>query len=170
MNAKLIGAVFILLASGGVGYILASGYRKELRYLHQMSHALEIMAWELQYRLIPLPDLCRSAANVCTHGMNRLFLQFAKELDDQVFPDAEQCMHVAMEQIGDLPKSSVKIIHMLGSFLGKYDLSGQLQGLDAVQLACRNMIQGLEKDKDIRIRNYQTLGFCAGAAIVIVLI
>lgn len=170
MNFKLIGAAFVVIACGGVGFLLAAAYRREIRYLHQLIYALDKMEWELQYKITPLPELCRIAAESCSNTLNKVFDHFTQELENQVFPDAEQCMRIAIEDNSDLPQSIKQMLQMLGSLLGRYDLSGQLQALHAVRTACESALVKLENNKDTRTRNYQTLGLCAGAAIVIILI
>lgn len=170
MNFKLIGAVFVVVGCGGVGYALAAAYRREIRYLYQLIGALEKMEWELQYKMTPLPELCRMAADTCSNLLKKVFIQFAQELNKQIFPDAERCMRVAIDNNTDLPQSIKQLLQMLSSLLGKYDLSGQLQGLQAVRSASESALKRLESNKDVRTRNYQTLGFCAGAAIAIMLI
>ena len=49
-----------------------------------------------------------------------------------------------------------------------FDLAGQLKSLKALQRACQDALVSLERDKDVRMRNYQTLGLCAGAALAII--
>ena len=57
----------------------------------------------------------------------------------------------------------------LGSSLGRFDLSGQLKGLQSVRGECLRELESLEKNQPERLKSYQTLGMCAGAALVIIL-
>ena len=61
-------------------------------------------------------------------------------------------------------------LRLLGQTLGRFDLPGQLKGIKAVQESCRRELARLERNRDARLRSYQTLGLCAGAALVILLV
>jgi hypothetical protein len=54
--------------------------------------------------------------------------------------------------------------------MGKFDIDGQINGLEAVRSLCRRMLDELTSGREVRLRNYQTLGLCAGAALVILFI
>ena len=167
MNSKWIGAIFVLVSCGGFGFSIAHGYRRREFLLRQLLTALEMMASELEYRLTPLPELSRKAAKDSSGVLRDVFLNLARELDWQSEPDAGSCMRAAIEKCPDLPACIRRPLRQLGQTLGRFDLPGQIQGLKAVQDACRREIERLENNKDARLRSYQTLGLCAGAALVI---
>ena len=54
--------------------------------------------------------------------------------------------------------------------LGKFDMSGQLRGLENARNVCRENLELLMYNKDRRLRSYQTLGLCAGAAVAILFV
>ena len=58
----------------------------------------------------------------------------------------------------------------MGSSLGRFDLDGQLLGLEAVRVYCQEQLSEMSKDRDVRLRSYQTLGLCAGAALAILFV
>ena len=170
MSAKWIGAVFILVSCGGFGFSIAHSYRQREHLLRQLLNTLEMMASELEYRLTPLPELARTSAKETCGVLRDVFLNLARELDWQLEPDAEGCMRIAIEKCPDLPACLKRPLRLLGQTLGRFDLSGQLQGLSAVQDSCRREIARLEHNRDARLRSYQTLGLCAGAALVILFV
>jgi hypothetical protein len=51
--------------------------------------------------------------------------------------------------------------------LGIFDLPGQLKGLEEAQQVCQRALEQLEKGQAARLRSYQTLALCAGAALTI---
>ena len=59
---------------------------------------------------------------------------------------------------------------MLGTSLGRFDLTGQLNGLEQVRSHCRRELEALAGNRDQRVRGYQTLGICAGAALAILFV
>jgi stage III sporulation protein AB len=167
MSLKLIGAVCIILACGGMGYSMAAAHRREEIALRQLIGALDHMGCELQYRLTPLPELCRCAAEDATGCVGQVLQTLSDELASQVAPDATSCMRAAVEKVAKLPPSVRKALLMLGSSLGRYDLPGQIKGIEAVRIQCRTDLEALSENRDVRLRSYQTLGLCAGCALAI---
>lgn len=170
MILKWIGAVLIVLGSGGFGFSLAAAHRREERNLQQLIFGLDYMQCELQYQLAPLPTLCRKTARQLSGVMQTLFLNLAEELEDQISPDAEHCMMVALYKTGEMPKRCREAAQYLGKIMGRFDLEGQLKGLEAVRNQCQGWLDQLMSGREVRLRNYQTLGLCAGAALVILFI
>ena len=168
MSLKLIGAVLIIVGCGGFGFMIASAHRKEERGLRQLMGALDFMECELQYRSTALPELCRQTAAECGGSLGRVFLNIAAELEDQISPDVQRCMKAALSNTKDIPKLTLEALQMLGSSLGRFDMEGQLKGLEGVRKECRRYLEKITGDKDVRLRSYQTLWLCAGAAIVII--
>ena len=167
MTTKWIGAAFILFSCGGFGLGIAAGYRRRERLLRQLLMVLETLESELQYHLTPLPDLARKAVEDSSGVLRDVFLNLARELDWQEKPDALGCMRAAMDKCHDLPICVRRPLAQLGQTLGRFDLEGQLKGLKGVQETCRRELGKLEVSRDVRLRSYQTLGLCAGAALVI---
>lgn len=170
MHLKLIGALLIIIACGGFGFAVAASHKKEERTLRQLLNILDYLACELQYRLTPLPQLCRQAALECSGTLNKLFTAFADELDMQLTANPELCMKAALEKYGDIPRHSYELLTVLGCSLGRFDLDGQLKDLEKVRHECISRLAKTCENKETRIRTYQTLGLCAGAALAILLI
>lgn len=169
MNFKWIGAALVIAGCGGFGCSIAAGYRAEQRMLNRLLRGLTVMRWELQYRLTPLPELCRLAGREAGGPLGTVFARLAGELDRQTEPDAAGCMRHALESV-ELSSRLRRLLMQLGRSLGRYDLAGQLQGIQAVERACRMEEGKLEKDRDQRLRSYRALSLCAGAALVILFI
>lgn len=167
MNVKLIGAAFIIAGCGGVGFSMAAAHRREEKSLRQLIRALDYMGCELQYRLTPLPELCRSAAAESGGAVSQVLLNLAAELDAQVAPDVATCMNAALSKTKGLSQRIKNNLRLLGSSMGQFDLQGQLTGLEAARKQCRRELEELSRDRDVRLRSYQTLGLCAGSALAI---
>ncbi|MBQ2785576.1 MAG: stage III sporulation protein AB [Oscillospiraceae bacterium] len=170
MNYKWIGAILIITGSGGFGFLMAWNYKRELESLRQLVKALEYMESDLEYRLTTLSVLSKKTAEILTGSMQRLFFNFAKELDGQMAPDAAYCMTVALNNTPELPKKTVEYLRALGQNLGVFDLQGQLRGLESVRSNCMLAVTQMEQQRPQRVRSYETLGLCAGAALAILLI
>ena len=170
MNYKWIGAILIIVSCGGFGFSLAAAQLREERTLRSLICALDFMECELQYRLTPLPELCRQAGNDAKGCIRETFLALAEELEAQVSPDAASCMNAALSTVRDIPRHTREALALLGQSLGRFDLAGQLKGLDAVRLTARRQLDAITTNKEPRLRSYQTLGLCAGAALAILFI
>ena len=170
MYLKLMGAILILAGCGGYGIMMAMNHRKEVAALHQLAKVMEEMICELEYRLTPLPELCRKVAAQRTGFTGQLFANLAKELDAQVSPDVQYCLAAAASKSGTISGRLEEAICILGASLGRFDLQGQLLGLETVRTYCRTELEQMKSGRDTRLRSYQTLGLCAGAALAILLV
>lgn len=170
MTGKLIGAVLVICGCGGLGFSIAAASKREEATLRQLIGALDYMECELQYHLTPLPDLCRQAARE-TKGTIQLILKaLTHELESQVAPDVESCMRAALMSCPEAPKRTKQAFEIMGTSLGRFDIDGQIKGLEAVRGFCRRELEGLSRNRDSRLRSYQTLGLCAGAALAILFV
>ena len=160
----------ILAASGGLGFKIVMTHLYEERTLRQLVRLLDYMSSELLYRLTPLPELCRQVAAEGSGILSSVFLQLALELENQITPDVYRCMLAAIAKNKQIPKRTGAELELLGRSLGRFDLQGQIKGLDAVRMSCRQGLDHLNDNKENRLRSYQTLALCAGAALVILFI
>ncbi len=170
MSWKWIGAMMIILGCGGFGFSLAAAHRREENTLRKLIGALDFMECELQYRLTPLPDLCRLAGQESTGCIREVLLKLSSELDAQIAPDVESCMSAALSAVPALPTRTREAFRSMGKTLGRFDLSGQLKGLEQVRASCRQQAEAMGVNREPRLRSYQTLGLCAGAALAILFI
>ena len=170
MTIKWIGALLVIAGCGGVGFTMAASYKREERCLRALIRALDFMTCELQFRLTPLPDLCRAAGKECGGPAGQALTALALELESQICPDADSCMYAALSKMENLPAATAEALGQLGKSLGRFDLNGQLQGIEQVRVHCRRALSELEAGRDQRIRGYQTLGVCAGAALAILFV
>ena len=170
MGYKWVGAVLIVTSCTACGFSIAAGKRKEEYLMLQLLEIFRFMETELLYRLTPLPELCQMAAGASRGILRNVFLNLYRELCRQKLPDAGSCMAAAIGKCGDIPNRIRSILSQLGYSLGRYDMEGQLQGIRAVHRRTEESLESLRKNRDERLRGYQTLGICAGMALAIILI
>lgn len=170
MYIKWIGACLIVAGCCGCGCSIASAAKKEERLIRQLQRLLLFMESELEYRLTPLPELCAMTAEEASGVLRNIFQSLSVELRRQYAPSAASCMGEVLQQTARLPGRARKHLAYLGRSLGRFDLTGQLSGIRAVELACRDDLERLHTNWDVRLRSYRTLGICAGAALVILFI
>ena len=169
MYIKLIGAILIIAGCGGYGVMLAYSHRREVANLHQLSDVLEKMICELEFRLTPLPELCHFAAEQSHGAVSAFFGNLARLMDEQVSPDVGLCTIAALKATSGLSSGAAAQIQGLGQTLGRFDLSGQMTSLQHCKQSCLGELEVLEYQQSQRLRSYQTLGFCGGAALAILL-
>lgn len=170
MTYKWIGAILIVLGSGCVGALMALNAKRELAALKELISALEYMANELSCRMTVLPDLCRKVSEKRTGCVSDFYAILASELEGQVAPNVESCVDVAVCKTLKLPEKVRGLLLQMGQTLGEFDLDGQIASIWALKKECEDLRERMEKDKTQRLRNYETLGLCAGAALAILLL
>lgn len=170
MTLRILGAIFVIVGSGGFGFLTAATYRREERAMKHFISAMDYMECELRYRLTPLPELCRSAAAICNGSVNRVLITLADELDAQISPDVNKCIEVAVDNVCDIPSMTKEGFKLLGQTLGHFDLEGQLKGIETARDECKRKLALFMENQETRLRSYQTLALCAGAAIAILFI
>lgn len=170
MPVKWIGAALIIISCGSVGFRMAMQQRKEEAALEKLMEALGFMSCQLEYLLMPVPQLCKNIAAQVSGPIGKVFTQLSAELDAQISPDVNSCMRAAVSKCSDLPESVTQCLLDLGKRMGKFDVNGQLKELESVKNLCQTKLGKLRENKDQRLRSYQTLGLCAGAAIAIIFV
>ena len=167
---RWIGAVLVLSACGYFGFYMAASHKKDENTLLQIISAIQYMECELQFRLTPLPQLLKQAAGQIGGIAHKVFIALAAELESQILTDVANCMETVLQKQSRLPQCSEEMLRMLGRGFGKFELQGQLKELESVRTACERCLAELEANRDVRLRSYQTLGLCAGAALAILLL
>lgn len=170
MTIKILGAFFVVFGCGAFGFMVAAMHRKETATLRNLLTALDYMACELQYRLTPLPELCRRTSERSRGIVKQMLSSLAVELDEQISPDVEKCVHVVLENIKDIPIKTAEVFKLLGQTMGQFDLEGQLKGIDSIRAESTRILAEHTSNQENRLRCYQTLGLCAGAAMAILFI
>lgn len=167
---RIIGAFLIVAGCSGVGFLMVGNQKREEETLRQLINILDFMGCELQYRLTPLPELCRLASVQSNASVYRLMLDLANELDKQLSPDASVCMMNVLQKWPKLPEITKRMLSRLGGSLGRFDLAGQMKGIENTRQLCRKELDVLSEDRTVRYRSYRTLAICAGIALAILFI
>lgn len=170
MVLKIVGAIFVIAGCGCVGFKTAFNFRRDENALEQLVSILDFMYCQLQYQLTPLPSLCRQIATDFRNMPGCILGELATKIELQSSTSIGQCMASILSGKRTIPAiTRTKLMH-LGNSLGRFDLEGQLKGLEALRQDCMRILDDMRTNRDIRLRSYQTLGLCAGTALAILFI
>lgn len=165
---KWIGAGLILLGAGGFGVGKAAKFYRQMRQLHSFSNALEILKCELNYTLLPLPELCRVTAErserVCA-GVLRGYARLLEQGSPRKMAAAACLENNAL----CLPEEAQTALLEMLSSMGRYDLDGENRLLSRTQLRLEAAIRTGEAEKRPMVKGYAALALCTGAALAILL-
>ena len=167
---KMIGALFVVLGCGYIGILCGRCYRREEAALQQLGEHLQYMLCQLRYQQTPLPELFGQLHAEAKPPLQSLFALVGKELQIRASSDASGCLIRAVEACSNLPKQARNYLLLLGRSLGRFDLDGQLRGIEAVHERCMEKCAKMEKNRAVCIRSYMIFGLCAGAAIAVLLL
>lgn len=170
MSIKIWGAILLLSGCCWIGFQFTRSYMIHENTLKQLIRSMQYMKCELPYRLTPLPELCLHLSTQCTGLVKKYFWMLSNELENQAAPDVEKCSDHTIAKLQPLSTQQNKLLKRFGTSIGQFNLSGQLQSIDAFLKYCEKRLQVSEANRPSRVRNYQTLALCAGAALVILFI
>ena len=166
---RLTGTVLIVAGCMGFGYSLGAAHRTEEKLIRNLRTALQEMQWELNYRMTQLPELCDIASVAAGGQVGDLLKTLAGKLHRREVEDISGTVNALLNQ-RLFPRRVRRNLRQLGASLGRFDLEGQLQGLEAVRQQCCADLKELEESREQRLRCYQTLAVCGGIALAILLI
>ena len=77
---------------------------------------------------------------------------------------------MSIEMVGIQPDRVKNVLLKIGKILGKFDIDGQIKGIETVKEECIAILKSLSEHQRERSRSIKTIGICAGVAIAILLI
>ena len=166
---RIFGAMLIIAACGGSGFLMAANYRKEGHQLRQLLIALEWMSCELSANLRPLPLLLDEMGKRTQGCVHDYFHEMVSILDRQCVADASEAATLALEKQRDMPRSVKEILRSFGSHIGEFALPGQLRQLENLRMECKGNLDEHTEKRDTYLRNCRILGVCVGFAVAILL-
>ena len=164
---KVIGIVLIIGGSGGYGIARAMQLYRQLHQLRELLAALELLRCELNYTLLPLPELCAMTAGRSRGAVQQFFTLFGEKLA----LGRRRAAQEALEQSGlVLANDAAMALLELCEGLGHFDLDGGNRLLELTQERLRAALERTEAEKRPLAKSYAVLGMAAGAALVILVV
>ena len=170
MAIKSIGAALILGGCTAGGFYMAGSHRLSEACLEDLIRVLDYMCNDLTYRASSLPELLTRAGGCIRGPVSKIIQALGLSLINEAWEYPGACMDHLINREDSLPKETVRMLSLLGNNLGEFHMDGQLQGLQQVREECVYTLETLRHGREQRLRSYQTLGICAGAALAIVLL
>jgi len=170
MQYKVLGAIMIILGCGGYGFRLAIRYKNQEKMFYQIIRIIDVIQSELQYRLTPLPLICQLVTKESSGCIKLIFRRLQEELYKKVSTDVSSCMQQVIFEC-KVPSGTIReILLLVANALDRFDMSGQIRGLEFARSSCIRYVDEIAKNKDEKTKCYKVLGFCTGIALAIVLI
>lgn len=167
---RWIGAALIAGAAGWIGWSEGAALRKRTALLRELVSSLDRMERELAFRLTPLPELLSHLSREVSEPLASFYrscAQHARSSENAFWTSWKK----EMEELSPyLDRPSVESLCRLGRGLGRYDEEGERQLLKNTAAELREYLSGAEAESERLGKLYRTLGFTAGAFLILVLI
>ncbi len=168
---RLAGAALLVGGFAAVGFAAVGRLDGRVRDLRGLIAGLESMGRELRWRLAPMPELLRQAAEESAGPASALFLACAQGMEQ---PEGSGFCGVWRRELERcrlrLEPADRSVLEQLGGVLGRYDGGSQCKALAAA-------VERLERQREEAVsrrarlgRVYGMLGVTAGVFLMILLI
>ncbi|BAB06515.1 stage III sporulation protein SpoIIIAB [Halalkalibacterium halodurans] len=169
---KLLGAIFILMATTWAGFELARRLHERPRQLRQLKVALQSLEAEMVYGLTPLAEATGHIAAQMPKPVSYLFEHFSyrlKEKEETVYDAWEAAINETWKYTA-LLASEREVILQFGATLGQHDREQQQKQV-RLTLAHLEREEGEARDKQYRYeRMMKSLGVLAGLLIILMML
>lgn len=169
---KLIGAIFIILATTWTGFEAAKHLSERPRQLRQLRSALQSLEAEIMYGHTPLHEAARRLAAQLSKPLSSFFDGFAKKLTDTetTVKDAwEDSLKEVWKQTA-FKQGEFEIMKQFGETLGRHDRFSQQKHI-MLTLSHLEREEADAIDKQVKYEKMvKSLGFFSGLLLIILLI
>lgn len=169
---KLIGAVFIIVATTWTGFEASRHLSERPRQLRMLKSALQSLDAEIMYGHTPLHEAARRLTTQMAKPLSWFFESFASKLTS-----AETTVKIAWEEslneiwkLTALKQGEYEIMKQFGETLGRHDrVSQQKQILLALAHLEREELDAYERQAKYE-KMVKSLGFLSGLLLIILLL
>lgn len=168
---KLIGAIFIIVATTWTGFEAARNFSERPRQLRALRSALQSLEAEIMYGHTPLHEASRRLAEQLTKPLSTFFDSFAKKLTDTE-TTVKEAWETSLKEVWRftaMKKGEFEIMKQFGETLGRHDRFSQQKHI-MLTLA---HLEREEADASQAQAKYEkmvkSLGFLSGLLLIILL-
>jgi stage III sporulation protein AB len=168
---KIIGAIFIIVASTWTGFEASRHLSERPRQLRQLRSALQSLEAEIMYGHTPLHEAARRLAAQLSKPLSWFFEAFAKKLTDSetTVKDAWENSLKEVWKLTALKQGEFEIMKQFGETLGRHDRFSQQKQI----MLTLTHLEREEADAIDRQAKYEkmvkSLGFLSGLLLIILL-
>ncbi|MBT2687051.1 stage III sporulation protein SpoAB [Bacillus sp. ISL-47] len=168
---KLIGAVFIIIATTWAGFEASRHLTERPRQLRQLKSALQSLEAEIMYGHTPLHEAARRLSAQLPKPLSWFFESFAKKLTDSetTVKDAWEQSLKEIWKLTAFKQGEFEIMKQFGETLGRHDRISQQKQI-MLTLSHLEREEADAHDKQVKYeRMVKSLGFLSGLLLIILL-
>lgn len=169
---NVLGAVSVITALGGAGFVVARSYSERPRVLRSLQAALTMLVTEITYAATPLPEALERIARHSPSAVAEFALSVANGLESgDGASTAEAWRQAVYEQRGrwSLTGSDEDVLLDLGGYLGRSLADDQEKHLRLALTQLARRQDEAEADAVVQTRLWRYLGLCVAGLIVLLL-
>jgi stage III sporulation protein AB len=169
---KLIGSLLLLMATSGIGFVMARRLATRPKQIRRLIGALSILETEIGYGARTLIIACQNVGGRQLQLISELFQQMAQRLATMDGAATYDCLRLAVEEWW--PKTAMKssekeVFLQFCKTLGMSDRKDQLTHLALVKQNLTIEEQKAREEQGQYEKMVRTLGLLAGALLIILL-
>lgn len=168
---KILGAIFIIIATTWAGFEAARHLNERPRQLRQLKSALQSLEAEIMYGHTPLHEAARRLAAQLSKPLSMFFESFAKRLthSETTVKDAWEQSLKEIWKMTALKQGEFEIMKQFGETLGRHDRTSQQKQI-MLTLAHLEREEADAYDKQAKYEKMvKSLGFLSGLLLIILL-
>lgn len=168
---KIVGAIFIIVATTWTGFEAARHLNERPRQLRQLKSALQSLEAEIMYGHTPLHEAARRLSSQLTKPISWFFDAFAKKLtnSETTVKDAWEQSLKEVWKLTAFKQGEFEIMKQFGETLGRHDRHSQQKQI----MLTLSHLEREEVDANERQAKYEkmvkSLGFLSGLLLIILL-
>lgn len=168
---KIIGAIFIIVATTWTGFEASRHFSERPRQLRQLRSALQSLEAEIMYGHTPLHEAARRLSSQLSKPLSWFFEAFAKKLTDTE-TTVKEAWENSLKEVWKstaLKQGEFEIMKQFGETLGRHDRFSQQKQI----ILTLTHLEREESDAIDRQAKYEkmvkSLGFLSGLLLIILL-
>lgn len=169
---RVVGVVLLMLGAISTGMLASVQLKYRVAVLRSLKESLAYIERELAFRLTPITELMKQLGKDGPMPAKILFARCYSSLisgKELQFQD-HWIQSIEQEEMLSLCDKGAVVIREIGGVLGRYDYKDQCKALKEAQNELSECLQRAESECQRLGKMYTTLGFGAGAMLVILLL
>lgn len=170
---KLLGSVMVMIASTGIGFLLASELQRRRKELMEQISLLKLMLGDIRYTRATLPEALKFA--VRRHqGDYAVFLkEVAEQMELSPGIGPEQIWEKTAERVlktNSLSKQDKHLFSKIGESFGFSEREQQIAAIELHINEIKEVVDGIDEVIAPKIKLYRSIGVLVGIFIIVFLL